>query len=71
MIYFHFESLLELMGALFASGLINLRHKNETEKKKNKKKVNTWYKIINEIIASAKDNGSRVNETIAALRKVK
>ncbi len=66
-LYFHLESLIELVAAMYTVGVINLVGNKETEVRENKKKVETWFKLVNNIITSARENGSRVYETITAL----
>jgi len=68
-LYFHFESLIELLSALFTIGVINLVSTEDSEKSIKKKKIEARFKLINSIITAAQKNGSRVNETIAALNK--
>ncbi len=69
--YFHFESLIELMKALFAVGVVNLMSDKKSDMKGKKKKIEAWLKLTNQIITAAQENGSRIDKTIATLSKKK
>jgi hypothetical protein len=68
-LYFHYESLIELLAAFYAAEILNLALQKNLKKTEIKKKLVGWYSQIQNIIKLASKNGCRVNSTIDSIVK--
>jgi hypothetical protein len=68
-LYFHYESLIELLAAFYASAILNFSLQKDLKKTEIKKKLVDWYSQISNIIKLASKNGCRVNRTIESIVK--
>ena len=67
-LYFHYESLIELLAAFFTSEILEISSWKEQNKTAIKKNLVSLYVEIEKIIKIAGDNGSRVYSTIEAIQ---
>jgi hypothetical protein len=67
-LYYHFESFVELLNALYTVNILNLLSNEGIKKRGIKKKLEDWYGIVVNMINHAQDSESRVEDTITALK---
>jgi glycosidase len=70
-LYFHYESLIELLAAFYSIAIINLAGQKTIDKNEIKDKLIGWYKHISRIIEAARDNNSRIYLTIEAVKDLR
>ena len=70
-LYFHYESLIELLAAFYSIALVNLAGQKTIDKNEVKNKLISWYKPISRIIEAARENSSRVYRTIDAVKALR
>ena len=66
-IYFHYESLIELLAAFYVSSILNLSLQKDLNKTELKKRLVGWYSGIDKIIKLANKNSCKVSPTIEAI----
>jgi hypothetical protein len=67
-LYFNYESLMELLAAFYSSAILNLSLQKGTNKTGIKKKLVGWHTQIEEIIKIASNNSCKVHPTIEAIQ---
>ncbi len=66
-LYFHYESLIELLAAFYASAILNISLRKNISKTEIKKKLISWHSLIEKIIKVAGKNNCKVYPTIEAI----
>jgi glycosidase len=66
-LYFHYESLIELLAAFFTSAILSISTWEDATKTSIKKKLIDWHSRINNILILANKNSCKVYPTIEAI----
>jgi glycosidase len=66
-LYFHYESLIELLAAFYSSAIMSISLENKVNKTEIKKKLTGWHSRIEKIIKIASENSCKVNPTIEVI----
>ena len=66
-LYFHYESLMDLLAAFYASSILSISLWTDANKTSVKKKLIDWYSGISNIIILANKNSCKVYPTIEAV----
>ena len=66
-LYFHYESLIELLAAFYSSAILSLSLQKNVNKTEMKKNLEKWHSQIEKIINIAAKNSSKVYPTIEAI----
>jgi hypothetical protein len=66
-LYFHYESLIELLAAFYASAVLDISLRDKTKKTEIKKKLVDWHSEIEKLIKVAGKNSCKVYPTIDAI----
>jgi glycosidase len=69
-LYFHYESMIELLAVFYTSAILKISVSDNKKKTEIKKKLQTWYSDIDNIIKVAEESSCKVHRTIEAIQEL-